>query len=133
MLFPPADAARDTGFGQTPFDLGEDFLDHLLTITARGFHHFFDDAVAVRVKRFKTQLFQLGFQMMNTQAVGQWAIDFQGFTGDTPPFVRAQRAKRSHVVGAVRQLDQHDADILHHRHDHLAEVLRLRFFLILEF
>ncbi|MND60198.1 hypothetical protein D3C80_514200 [compost metagenome] len=34
---------------------------------------------------------------------------------------------------AVGQLDQHDADILHHRHDHLAEVFRLGFFFVLEF
>ena len=36
-------------------------------------------------------------------------------------------------MGAVSQLDENDADILHHRHNHLAEVLCLRFFLVTEF
>ena len=69
---------------------------------------------------------------MTTQTVGEGAVDFQGFTRDAPAFVGAQRTEGAHVVRTVGQLDQHDADILHHRHDHLAEVFRLRFFLVLE-
>ncbi|MNH05942.1 hypothetical protein D3C79_652940 [compost metagenome] len=132
VFFSPADAARNAGFVQSAFDLGENLLDHLLTVTASGFHHFFDYTVAVRVQRLKTQLFQLGLQVVNTQAMGQGAVDFQGFTRDTPTFVRTQRTQGTHIVRAVGQLDQHDADILHHRHDHLAEVFRLSFFFILE-
>ena len=33
-----------------------------------------------------------------------------------------------HVVEAIRELDQDDADIVHHRQRDLAEVLRLAFF-----
>ncbi|MNY48892.1 hypothetical protein D3C86_1842670 [compost metagenome] len=36
-------------------------------------------------------------------------------------------------MGTVSQFDKDDADILHHRHDHLAEVFGLRLFLIAEF
>ncbi len=41
-------------------------MDHLLTVAARRFYHFFDDAVTIGIQRFKTQLFQLGFDVMNT-------------------------------------------------------------------
>ena len=34
---------------------------------------------------------------------------------------------------AVGQFDQDNANILHHGHDHFAEVFRLRFFMIAEF
>jgi hypothetical protein len=33
--------------------------------------------------------------------------------------------ERPHVVRAIGELDEQDADVLRHRHDHLAEVLRL--------
>ena len=33
----------------------------------------------------------------------------------------------------VGEFDQNDADVLHHRHDHFAEVFSLSFFLIAEF
>ena len=49
MLFATADAARNTGFLQAPFDFREDLLNHLFTVTASGFHHLFNHAIAVWV------------------------------------------------------------------------------------
>ena len=37
-----------------------------------------------------------------------------------------QRRERAHVVEPVGELDQQDADVARHRHDHLAHVLGLR-------
>ena len=44
----------------------EDLLNHLLTVAARRFDHLFNDAVAVKLQRFKAQLFELGFDVMDT-------------------------------------------------------------------
>ncbi len=66
MLLATADAAGDPRFLQTPFDFGEDLLNHLLTVAARRFDHLFNDAVAIRVQCFKAQLFELGFDVMDT-------------------------------------------------------------------
>ena len=66
MLFATADAAGDPRFLQPSFDFGEDFLDHLFTVAARRFDHLFNDAVTVRVQRFKAQLFELGLDVMDT-------------------------------------------------------------------
>ena len=88
MFFATAYATRNACFLQTPVNLGENFLDHLLTVAARGFHHFFNHAITVRVERFKTQFFQFGFQMVNTETVGQRAINFQCFTSDAATFIR---------------------------------------------
>ena len=35
-------------------------------------------------------------------------------------------------MGTVSEFDENDADILHHRHNHLAEVFGLRLFLVAE-
>ncbi len=66
MFFATADPARDPRFLQAPVNFREDLLNHLFTVTASGFYHLFNHAIAVRVQRFKTQLFQLGFNVMNT-------------------------------------------------------------------
>ena len=42
------------------------------------------------------------------------------------------RVERAHVVQAVGELDQDDANVLRHRQQHLAEVLRLRILARLE-
>jgi hypothetical protein len=41
-------------------------LNHLFTVAARALTTFFDDAIAVRIQRFKAQLFELGFDVMDT-------------------------------------------------------------------
>ena len=66
MLLATTDAARYARFLQTPFDFREDFLDHLFTVAARGFHHFFDYAITVGIQRLKTQLFEFGFNVVDT-------------------------------------------------------------------
>ena len=66
MLFATAYATGNSRFLQAPFDFGEDFLNHLFTVAARRFDHLFNNAVAVRIQRLKAQLFELGFDVMNT-------------------------------------------------------------------
>ncbi len=66
MFFSTADAARNSRFLQTPFNFREDLLNHLFTVTTCGFHHLFNHAIAVRVQRFKAQLFQLGLDVVDT-------------------------------------------------------------------
>ena len=66
MLFATANATGYSRFLQTPFDFGEDFLNHLFTVAARRFNYLFNNAVAVRIQRLKAQLFELGFDVMNT-------------------------------------------------------------------
>ena len=66
VFFATADATRNSRFLQTPFNFRKNLLNHLFTVTARSFYHFFNDAITVRIQRFKAQLFKLGFDVMNT-------------------------------------------------------------------
>ena len=66
VLFTTTHTAWNSRFLQSSFDFREDFLDHLFSVAASGFNHLFNHAIAVRVQRLKTQLFKLGFNVMNT-------------------------------------------------------------------
>ena len=55
----------------------------------------------------------------------QRRIDLQRFLGDALLLVAAQGAEAAHVVRAVSQLDEDDADVLGHDKKHLAQVFRL--------
>ncbi len=71
------------------------------------------------------QILQLTLDPVDPQTVGQRRIDIEGFLGDLDLFFNREMVQGSHVVGAVSELDQDDADIPGHRKDHLPEVLCL--------
>ena len=56
-------------------------------------------------------------------------VDLERLARDRLLLVRRQARQRAHVVQAVGELDDDDADVLGHRHEHLAQVLDLRVFL----
>ena len=64
------------------------------------------------------------------QPVGKGGVDVQGFLGDAFPFLLGQRVEGLHVVEPVGQFDQHDADVLGHRHQHLAQAFRVELLLL---
>jgi len=74
------------------------------------------------------QLFEFVLDLRHAQAVGDRGIDVEGLLRDTLPPVLGHVLQRSHVVQAIRQLDEDDANIVDHRQQHLAEVLDLPFF-----
>ena len=57
--------------------------------------------------------------------MGYRGIDFQGLFRDFVPALFRQVLEGAHVVQAVGELDEHDADIVDHGQHHLAEVLGL--------
>ena len=63
--------------------------------------------------------------IVEPQPIGDGRVDFHGFACDTAPFLGPHRFQRAHVVQPVRQFDKYDADILRHRQQHFAEILRL--------
>ena len=87
-----------------------------------------DDAVVgFRIDIFKGQVFELLLDGIDAEAVGQRRVDIQRFPGDGGTAFLRLMTEGSHVVQAVCQLDEHDADILGHGQDHLAEGFCLGF------
>ena len=69
---------------------------------------------------------------MHAETVGDRRVDIQRLARDAAAFLGPHDAQRAHVVQAVGQLDQDDADVARHGQQHLAEVFRLRLGLGLE-
>ena len=80
----------------------------------------------------ETEVFQLVLDPTDAQPVGQRRVNFQRFLRNGLPFRRAQMLEGAHVVQAVGQLDEHDANVVRHREQHLAEIFRLLFLMALE-
>ena len=85
-----------------------------------------DDAVAARVQRLEAQLLELGLDRVDAEAIGDRRVDLQRLARDGAALGRRHGAERAHVVRAVGELDHDDADVAHHRQQHLAEALGLR-------
>ena len=60
------------------------------------------------------------------EPVGERRVDLERLLGDPASGLRRHRVQGHHVVQAVGELDQNDADVLGRGQDHLAEGLRLR-------
>ena len=103
-------------------DAGEQFL----AVAARRAQGPGQHLGAMRVDQREAQILQLAVQLVETQAQGDRRVDFQRFAGDAGALVGAHGRHGLQVVLAVGQLDEHDAQVARHRHQHLAEVFGLR-------
>ena len=94
--------------------LGPDAV-HLLT----------DVVVYHRIAVFQGEVFQLVFDGVESQTVGERCVDIGGLRGNLELFVRRHGTKGAHVVKTVGKLDEHHTNILVERADDLFEVLGL--------
>ena len=97
-------------------------LDVLFPLGAGPVHLRLDLVVGVGLEVLERQVFELPLDLPDAQAVGERGEDLQGLLGDLLLAVFGHRAERPHVVQAVGQLDDHDAQVLGHRQEDLAEV-----------
>ena len=68
----------------------------------------------------KAQVFQLAANFAHPQAVSDRAVNVQCFLRDLLLTVGRQVLERAHVVQPVGQLDEDDADVVHHGEHHFA-------------
>ena len=81
---------------------------------------------------FEAQVFQVALHHVQTQAVGQGRVDIHGFLGNALLFMTFLKVQRAHIVQAVGQFDHENPHVVAHGQDHLADILRLGFFLVLK-
>jgi hypothetical protein len=123
-----ADHRRLVAFlGQRAFDLVADLLHQLATVAPRGAPRRLDTPGAHGVQGREAQVLELHAHGIHAQAHGDRRVDVQGLAGDAPRLGRRQHAEGAHVVQAVGELDEDDADIPGHGQGHFLEVLRLFF------
>ena len=132
VLDAPVDLPFQTVGSQQILDEGDHLFDDLL------FHHLMrvqpvvDLVVDVRPQVFEAQVLQLALEQVQAQTVGQGRVDVHGLLGDAALLVGLLEIKGAHVVQAVGQFDHQHAHVVAHGQDHLADVLGLRLFLVLE-
>ncbi len=63
---------------------------------------------------------------IDAEAVRERGVDVERLLRDVGLAFGREVRERPHVVGAVRELDEDDADVARHRDDHLAEIIGLR-------
>ena len=76
---------------------------------------------------------KLLIRIVQTNAVGDLSIDFEGFFGDAAAFFRTHRAKGTHIVQSVGKFDDDDAHVFSHGEDQFAETFRLMLGMIFKF
>ena len=94
-------------------------------------HVRFDLGIAVRVKVFEAEVFQLLLDTLHTEPVGKRGVDVHSFQRGDPLFFGRFCVQRAHIVQSVAELDKNDPDVLGHGEQHLAQGLDMRFFFIL--
>ena len=81
--------------------------------------------ICLRIDVAKGKILELGFELPDTQAVGQRRINLERLQGNPLLLFGPHHIERAHVVQAVAELDEHHADVIDHRQEHLAQVLGL--------
>ena len=100
-------------------------LDHALGGAAPRLDPLPQRLVGLRLEVLERQLLELVLDLAHAEAVGDRRVDVARLLRDLDPALLRQVVQRPHVVQAVGELDQDDADVVDHRQQHLAEVLRL--------
>ena len=129
-------AAGDIGGDVGLLELGAQclcrLLDLQLTVGATIRDHRLDLGELARVQHLEREVFELPFQMVDTEPVRERRVHLERFFRFLHLLLLAEVLDRAQVVEAVSELDQDDAHVLRHRHDHLAVVLGLRLLAALE-
>ena len=133
MLLAHLDASRRSSlFSSAAVQLLLDLLQEFLLVAARALQRALEHAIALRIERPEAEVFELELDVVEAEALGDRRVDVERLARDGAPARRRHRLDRAHVVRAVGELDEDDAQVPHHREQHLAEALGLRFLAALE-
>ena len=109
MLGPTADFMRDAGLVQSFTELLHELIDRALALAVLLGHQSLDAGVRLRFEVAKREVFQLPFQLPDTQAIGQRPMDGLGFTRQCLSQFRF--ARQLHSGQLPGQYDQHHAHV----------------------
>src|ERR1039457_3585697 len=121
--------ARGNAFAaQLALDGGADLVQEFFVGVALRFDGLGDLREGFRIQMEEGEVFQLAAHFAHAEAVRDGGVDFDGLGGHVRPALGAQVPERAHVVQAVRQLHDDDADVVDHGQQHFAKALGLPFF-----
>ena len=107
--------------GDLLLHIGHELVEHVRLAVEIG-----DDlAVAVGVEVFEREILKLPLHLLQTETVGDGRVDLHRFERFFELLLRDHVFHRAHVVQSVGDLDEDNADVLRHGHEHFAEVFHL--------
>ena len=128
-LDPSVDSAhRHLRLGELRGNRALQLLDEPFGRAAFGIDPAAQRLVGLRIEIAERQLLELVLDLAHPEAVGDGRVDVARLLGDLHAALLGQMVERPHVVEAIGELDEDDADVVDHRQEHLAEVLRLALF-----
>ncbi len=84
------------------------------------------------MQRLEREILELPLELVDAEAVRERRVHLERLLRLLDLLLLPEVLDRPHVVETVRELDEDHADVLGHRDDHLAVVLRLRLLAALE-
>ena len=127
MFGPAGDLSRYPAVGEAARQDLNDGGDVLLALFAFGRDKGLQRLVRSWIQIAKRQVLELRLEPVDSEAMSDRCVNFHRLARDLLLPVGGEMVERAHVVQAVGELDQHDADVVRHRDDHLAEILGLLF------
>ncbi len=125
-FFAAGDARRQAAFLQGLAQLGDDPRDDVAALLAQEAETRDDAGPRIRIELGKGEILELVLHPVHADALGERDIDVHRLARDPPPLLRVlDEPQRLHVVQAIGELDQEDANVLGHGENQLAEVFRL--------
>ena len=119
------DAAVIQLFADGLLDAFKHFL-VLILLTRQSFDYFL---VADRIQPLQRKILQLPFNLLHAEAMGNRRINLHRFERFGALLLLLHELNRAHIVQAVGELDEDDANVLRHGDQHFAQILHLLLFL----
>ena len=79
------------------------------------------------IDKLETEVLEFAANLAHAETVRDGGVDFERLAGNFLAALGIQMFERAHVVQAVGELDEDDADVVDHGQHHFTEVLGLRF------
>lgn len=118
----------DFVFGQKIMEKNDGIVHVGLAFMEVGLSDFLGFVVVLGVEVFETDILKFALDLSDTETIGNWSIDLECFSRDAFLFFYRKMTECAHVVEAIGELDDDDADVLRHSHKHLAQIFEIVFF-----
>ena len=127
MLGPAGDLGGHSAVGHAARQNLDDVGDIFFALFALRRDESLQRLIRAGIQITKRQVLELRFEPINTESMCDRRVNFHRLARDLLLAFGGEMVERAHVMQAVGELDQHDANVVRHRDDHLAEILGLLF------
>jgi len=132
VLGPAGDVRGNVELVELGLEQGGGLTHVRLPVGALLVDHGFDLGVLAGMQHLEGEILELPLERVDTETVSERGVHLERLARLLHLFLLAQVLDRAHVVQSIGELDQDDAHVARHRHDHLAVVLGLGLLAALE-